>query len=194
MANITINDPTVTQLTAGQMAEDDIIPVWDTSAAAMKKANRKVAVGANITGEGVINTNGRTLNLPNGVDGTAALLEVANTFGATQVMPSARSGNALVLNDDTAVILTPPTSGIIALIANLSAAASGLVMFRCSTTQICAVLAAAAGTVLVATTNTILTGTTGTDGKLTVSAHSNGNLYIENRTGSGFSLLYFVMG
>jgi hypothetical protein len=44
------------------------------------------------------------------------------------------------------------------------------------------------------TTGVILTGTTGTDGNTTISAHSNGNLYIENRSGNSYTIAVHMVG
>ena len=59
-----------------------------------------------------------------------------------------------------------------------------------ATSNVCANIADTGGYTLEFRTG-ILTGTTGTDGRLVFSTHTNGNLYIENRTGgtlSGFSI------
>lgn len=186
MANITINDATLAELTAGQLAADDLIPVWDTSAAATKRVSRAALVGATIVGDG------KTLTVP--ATGTAALLEATNVFSQSQTIPAVRSAAPLTLLDDTAVVIPLAFSALVALVAGLSLTASGIIMCRCAGTPICGIVASSAGTLLVATTGTILTGTTGTDGKMTVSAHSNGNLYVENRTGVSFALNYFVIG
>lgn len=192
MPNITINDASLAELTAGQLATDDVVPVWDTSASAMKRASRVALVGATIAGGGTVNLDGKTLTVP--ANGTAALLEVNNVFTLSQTIPSVRSAAPLTLLDDTAVAIPLAFTALVALVAGLSLTASGMIMCRCAGTPICGIVASSAGTLLVATTGTILTGTTGTDGKMTVSAHSNGNLYVENRTGVSFALNYFVIG
>ena len=46
----------------------------------------------------------------------------------------------------------------------------------------------------IAVTTGILTGTTGTDGKLNISAATNTNLYIENRLGGGTTVGYTLIG
>lgn len=93
MAEATYND--AIQLPGTQIAADDQIPIWDTSAGQTKRASRLDVVGANILGGGTINTNAKTLNVPG--DGTAALSDAANTFSAQQtfgssLVPRARIG------------------------------------------------------------------------------------------------------
>lgn len=135
-----------------------------------------------------------TLTLP--ASGTPALLATANVFTGLQTIPMVRSAAPVSLFDDTAtsIAFTAATTGILIFTAGLSTVASGMFIFRVGSSLMCAVLAQAAGSVLATTTNVALTGTTGTDGKLTVSAHSDNKLYIENRTGSPFSAAWQVLG
>lgn len=172
-----------------------IVDVSDTSMAA-SGTNKKLAasyVARSDAGAKLITGNARELTVP--ATGTAALLEQINTFTVSQVMPLVRSGAPLTLLDDTAVSINMGTlTGIIILVAGLSTLASGAVVFRTGTNLMCATVASAAGTKIVPTTATVLTGTSGVDGNFTVSAHSNGNLYLENRTGTSFAMTYLVIG
>jgi len=43
-------------------------------------------------------------------------------------------------------------------------------------------------------TTGILSGTTGTDGKFTISAHTDGKIYFENRRGSTRGFTYTLFG
>jgi len=74
-------------------AADDLVPVWDTSAAQTLKIRRDVFVGATITGGGTIALGGYTLTVP--ATGTAALV-ASGTW-----TPSLRFGGA-----DTALTYT----------------------------------------------------------------------------------------
>lgn len=188
MANITYNDASLSELTAGNVAADDVMTVWDTSAGQLKKATRKSAVGAHITGD-------KNLAIP--ADGTAALLEVNNAFTVRQVIPAIASGSTGTVADDAAFSFTPVTvMGVIVLWNNAVSAAGGqrsaLISFRAGATPHCVVMAQP-GTAF--EVNTIaLTGTTGTDGKITVSAAADGKIYIENRAGGNASLGFQVFG
>lgn len=189
MANITMNDASLAQMAAGDVAEDDIVSVWDVSAGQMKRATRRVAVGAKITGD-------KALVAP--ADGTLALLEVAQTFTALQIMAGIASGVTPTINDDTVFSFTPPAPMGVLLIWNRVSAANGgqrsaLIAYR-------AVAANTYGSIIAQPSTTIevstaaLTGTTGTDGKITVSAAADGKIYIENRSGSSIILGYMIFG
>lgn len=68
----------------------------------------------------------------------------------------------------------------------------GLLNFRCtSSTVFCVVTVGHAN--LAATTG-ILAGTTGTDGKVTVSTHTDGRIYVENRLGTALTFCLQVAG
>lgn len=176
MANITINDASLTTMLPGDVAEDDVVAVWDTSAGQMKKATRRVAVGSKITGD---------KNLVAAADGTLAVLEVAQTFLARQTFGSGiGSGNAATIADDAATSFALQGSyGIIALLASFTTCA-GLFAYRSSGGTL-AQLAVATGSLIELRTDQPLTGTTGTDGKVTLSLNSaDSKIYIENRSGS----------
>jgi len=171
-------------LPSGQVANNDEIPVWDVSAAQAKKATRADVVGATLTGGGMINTNGKVLNMP--ADGTTALLEAANAFTQLQVVPRIRSVSLGSILDDGVASFTPfGSNGIIVLVANNLATCCGVIMYRCGGGSQCALLASSAGTLLATVVDQTLTGTTGVDGKVTVSANGgDGKIYVENRRGA----------
>ncbi len=173
-----------------------IVDVSDTSMAA-SGTNKRLAASyfaRSDAGAKLITGNGRELTVS--ATGTAPLLDAQNTFTQAQIIPQIRSAAAVSLLDDTATSITfaGAASGIIIFMAGLSGVASGMVMFRVGSNLQCVILAQASGSVLAATTNTALTGTTGTDGKLTFSAHTDNKLYIENRSGSSFSALWLIIG
>lgn len=191
-------DSKTTQL--GQLAEtpaaDDLLMMVDVSDAAMAASgtNKKVPASYVARSDGsnkLITGNGKLLSVP--ATGTAALLEAANAFATLMTVPRLRSGGPTNLVDDQALSFTPDSAnGILIILGNNLATASGIVMFRCGGGSQCAVLAAAAGTLLNCVVDTALAGTTGTDGKINISANGNdGKIYIENRRGgfTGFSWL-----
>ena len=115
-----------------------------------------------------------------------AVLGLANTFTALQVIPRIQSRSLGAIPDDGVVSFTPTGSnGIIVLLGNNLATCSGMIMYRCGSGSQCAILAASAGTLLATVVDQALTGTTGVDGKVTISANgSDGKIYIENRRGA----------
>lgn len=181
-------------LSGANVAANDEVPFWDVSAGQTKKTTRREFIGGVITGDGVINTNGKTLNVLS--DGTSALLEAANAFTQQQTMPRLRSGSLGAISDDSAVSFMPTGSfGILVLLGSNLATASGILMYRCGSGSQCAVLAASAGTLLATVVDTVLTGTTGADGKITISANGgDGKIYVENRRGGSTSFFYLEIG
>ena len=94
--------------------------------------------------------------------------------------------------DDTAISLAPtnPYGAILIISHDNEPNASGLFNYHVATTAYCSKLFG--GTVN--TSTSILTGTTGTDGYMTVSANENGNIYIENRRGAARTINYLLLG
>lgn len=115
------------------------------------------------------------------------------TAAGRVVAPGGYRSYSVTINDDTVYDIPLTTQGMI-LVAPQTGANSGLAYllasFRANTTPVC--VAAAAGTSAAVSTST-LTGTTGVDGKLTVSAVS-GHIYVENRLGSNttFVIVLFI--
>ena len=107
-----------------------------------------------------------------------------------------RSTIIYTMNDDTAIILTPPLTtpiGIVLINARSTGYQQifGMAQYRALTTVFCTSMFG--GTAFAVSTG-ILGGTTGTDGKLTVSPHTDGKLYIENRFGSAVSIAVTFLG
>lgn len=147
-----------------------------------------------ITGGGTVALGGYTLTVP--ATGTAALLATANTFTQANTIPQIRSTTGVGLLDDTATSITfsGASSGILVFVSTLNANASGMVAFRVGSSLMCSVLAQTGTSVINCLTGSALTGTTSTDTKLNISAHTDNKLYIENRTGGAFTFLYQVIG
>lgn len=94
------------------------------------------------------------------------------------------------ITGNTAISITPPTeTGIIRVINDRLGSSQGHIVYDAdSVTAVCEV--AGVGTDLEATTGT-LNGTTGTASKVTVSAHTDGLIYVENRRSSAnFTILF----
>lgn len=95
----------------------------------------------------------------------------------------------LTIADDAATSFTPVnTVGRIA-ISGPSAALTGDVFFD-AVTPACAAIVAAAD---IETTTGALAGTSGSDAKLTISAHTDGDVYVENRTGASISIVLLTI-
>lgn len=110
--------------------------------------------------------------------------------------PALFSEQAITINDDSVATLsfsgTAPR-GTLVLSGSVSGAGHAVVAFRTTNSVFTRSLGASSE---VALTTGALTGTTGTDTELTISAHTDGNLYIENRTGAtrSYSITFLSMG
>lgn len=116
---------------------------------------------------------------------TAALTVSGNlTIGNNEII-----GTAVSVTDDTAISFTPGTAvGTVSVSDLTNAVESGSFIFKTSV-PICT---QRFGTSNMARTTGPLAGTTGTDAKLTVSCHTDGKIYIENRLGSTRTIAYLV--
>jgi len=99
-----------------------------------------------------------------------------------------------MINDDTAYSFTPPEPiGILIVFSRYAFCnnKSGIFNFKTSSTNGCFLIAG--GSQVEATTG-VLTGTTGTDGNLTVSANDDdGKIYIENRHGGSITFGIIIL-
>ena len=104
--------------------------------------------------------------------------------------------------DDTAKSVTVPQAwqdgtiganyGVLVVTAAGAAAQTAMVLYRAAGGPVCANIGAAAANMTFSTG--VLAGTTGTDVKLNISAHTDGKVYVENRLGSAQNIrLSFLM-
>jgi len=93
--------------------------------------------------------------------------------------------------DDTATSFTPARAYGTILVVDRAGSFATLVVYRTSGTAMTYLLV---GTSTVAVTTGALSGTTGADGKFTVSAHTDGKIYFENRRGVSLSIHYVLFG
>lgn len=95
--------------------------------------------------------------------------------------------------DDGFDTISPNTeSGLILItIPGLAANRQGIIAFDVDSGGATTVLISPTGDIEV--TTGALAGTTGTDVKLTVSAHTDGLLYVENRLGASYLVRYLVI-
>lgn len=179
MADITYHDHPVDN----SPTASDEIPYWDVTDNGPKRATRAALLGAALTGGGSILTGGYTLTVPG--TGTAVL---ANTA----VLLAALRSNSQALNDDTAHSFIPAQDrGVVIVWTGASGEESGIYAYRVTaTSNYCKLLVG--GNVVAAATGA-LAGTTGTDANITVSAHTDGKIYLENRRGGARTLFWLVI-
>ncbi len=88
------------------------------------------------------------------------------------------------LTNNTATAITPPTEqGEINIIQGGVTVGSGAVLFDADSSSPAISIAYQGSGNYIEVTTGILSGTTGTDAKLTISTHTDGKIYIENRMG-----------
>jgi len=93
--------------------------------------------------------------------------------------------SSFTLADDTAISITPLYQvGIFIIHSSLAAGvtAAGIINYRTQDVAATSIVATNAAVTLEVTTG-VLEGTTGSNGKFTVSAHTDFKIYIENRLG-----------
>lgn len=97
--------------------------------------------------------------------------------------------SGVALKDDTAISMTPlNTAGVIWVSFNRLAAYTALIGYDITGGKTF-ILTSGSTAIDIKSTSTVLTGTTGTDGKTTVSTDStSGKIYIENRQGGSLTL------
>ena len=97
----------------------------------------------------------------------------------------------LALSDNSATSITPTNSSGFLLMRLLANGSYALVTYDAISGVAYATLMIGSGNVAV--TTGVLSGTTGTDGKLTISAHTDGKIYFENRLGSTVYIGYVAI-
>ena len=123
-----------------------------------------------------------------------ALTEAANTFTQAQIMPTVRTGVTGSVADNGVYSFTPTKAIGLLVLAPQGTTGSmgailGLIYFDTGTPATATLVVGASVNI----TTGALTGTTGTDAKITVSAHTDGKIYIENRIGGARNWAYLVL-
>jgi hypothetical protein len=125
-----------------------------------------------------------------------ALLGTAQTFTALQTFAvGARSGSVTIADDAaTQIVAGSPRDGILIFTATDSGASNqwGAFAYRGAATRHIANIAV--GSNVETALGSAPTGTTGTDGKVTIHIILTGNVYIENRMGGSRTFIYFLIG
>jgi hypothetical protein len=107
-------------------------------------------------------------------------------FSHLQFKTGFKTGNFISLNNNTVATLDfdDAVRGILVVSGNVSAAQAAVIHFRVGTNLFTTILSATSN---VDVTTGVLTGTTGVNGKLTISAAADNKIYIENRLGALYS-------
>jgi hypothetical protein len=164
----------------------DKVPLWDGANSKALKDGKALS-GADdkiITG-----TPGTSGNVPqwdaNGdiIDGAIAVAAVFD-----------KNGTIYSIGDNSVIYFYKNSIGVLIVIPRNVAYKTvwGTFVYRALSTNV--FMEQMGGSSIMAVTTGALNGTTGTDGKVTVSAHTDGYVYIENRFGSAISINAITMG
>ena len=189
-------DAKTTQLTqlAATPATNDLVMIVDVSDTTMAASGTNKRLPANYMARSnadatLIAGDGKTLTLP--AMGTALL------SGALALVSGVSTGITGSVADDNVFSFAPADTQAMLLIwalavGGISGTRAALVNYRAASTPHCGILAQG-GTAFEAATGA-MAGTTGTDGKVTISAANDGKIYIENRSGVSLNHQYLIVG
>lgn len=169
-----------------EIGSDHYIPTRDSSnpVTIFNEANQS-AMDFNIQGQtddNLFYADASTDRIGIGTNTPGVKLDVNNGTVRSKLLAS--------LADDAATSFTPSTTvGGMIVMAATGAGNGGFAGYNTVTGTATAMMS---GTNFAAA-NGVLAGTTGADTKLTVSAHTNGNIYIENRTGATRNVLILLI-
>lgn len=194
-----LNTPASTALTAGLRVPHGAAPTapvngdfWSTTAGFFGRI-------AAATHQFLTSLGGAITDATQSTSPTTGALRVAGGVGVAKTVQVGEHAIArafatsvnFIMNDDTAISFSPNAGGVwtgaFILTNNLNpttTTANGLYRTRVGSAPDLSAIAAIAASDVVLTTGIALTGAAGTDGKFTISAHTDGKLYLENRTGS----------
>lgn len=171
---------------------------WTSTSSNLSTSGTAATGALTVTGNiGVTgNVDGRDLASDgNKLDTISDNADVTTTALASGIGTGTFYGDTITLNDDAATSFTPDkTQGAILVTPQTSAASAvnALVAYGALATSYTAIMCQS-GTTIEATTGA-LAGTTGNDNKLTISAHTDNKIYIENRTGATITISYTLLG
>lgn len=174
MANTTING--LTTALAATMAADDLLPIWDTSAAAMKKHAASYLARSDGAHK-VITGSGRELTVP--ATGTAAVLDQPNVFTAAQTTPQLKPASTSLA--DSAVHAVGAASFGVLLVENASSGAQALIW-------------CGGGANVVASISIRGGITTTKDSAGNVNVYYDSGYKIQNKTGGTITIYYLLIG
>jgi hypothetical protein len=126
-----------------------------------------------------------------GISSQGTLTSIASTILASNGVAAVKSRTSFSLTDDTATSFTPD-NGCVMLFIYSTGAAGDCGIVSCIVGAGSNTVKLNANSNLNVTTG-VLNGTTGSDTALTVSTHTDGKIYIENRRGYTLNLGYFML-
>lgn len=140
------------------------------------------------------------LTNPSGTPGDKKLTLANLAIAAAGLVNMPRARELLTIADDAVGTITPTDNGgALMMIANHNTVSpqlnrSAIIGYDVSTTPNAQKSLDLAATSDVEVTTGVLSGMTGADGKVTVSAHSDGTVYIENRLGGSVKYQISFLG
>jgi hypothetical protein len=184
-----------TSALAGKQALADIL----TAIAALSATGLVARTGSGTVAARTLTGTSNQITVTNG-DGVSGnpTLSLSSTIILPGLItaPQFRSAAPVTIADDGVLVITPAATingGVLILVPSVSSAPAAILSLRANpSAEFCAILASTNGSSLAAGTG-VLTGTTGADGKLTVSA-AGGNIYVENRLGTARTYFFMLMG
>jgi hypothetical protein len=117
--------------------------------------------------------------------------DTADIYAKTQIVDRLY-GASYTMADDTAVSFTPIATAGVIVISSESSLLRALVSYRADATPQVVNMGNAIANFAV--TTGVLAGTTGTDTNFTVSAHTDGKIYLENRRGGSVTVTVTLLG
>lgn len=102
-----------------------------------------------------------------------------------------RTSTATIADDAVATYAPTGGAGILVIHCSSDSTVNAVIAFRAASTPFCTSLSVGSNVDL---TTGALTGGAGTDGKFTISAHSDGNLYFSNRRGGSRGVTFLNLG
>jgi hypothetical protein len=133
---------------------------------------------------------------PSSIGGSWNGADPGNTDAALDNLANRNIPKAVgLLDDDTVYSFAPPNSfGVLVVQSrtNFTKGIDSLVLFRVGASAFANALTLGPDAIL--TTGTLTNGTTnGTDGKFNISVHTDGSIYLKNRTGAGVYFNYYIL-
>lgn len=131
--------------------------------------------------EGDVNITGNT-----DLDGTL------NVDGVLTLPTGRLTPRTVTIADDAVAVITPASfAGIVFVSTETDSAIYGSFAFRAASTPF--IQNTGTSVVNFDRTTGALTGTTGVDGRATISVHTDGNIYLENRRGGSLNFKVFIL-